>query len=89
MIHHNGYYIFHESIVHDATGETINFTAIVRERKGGTGFWLKFSHTFIAIEGGNPWFSDAYTTAIDIEDAESRIQEWIERLTRAYRVLIW
>ena len=80
---------YQADIVHQRTGKTVNYRVVVLEHPAAGRYVIQHSHVAVPVEGGNPWYSDSYTSADSLEEAETLVDSWANELAKSYEVMRW
>ena len=76
-------------IVHEKTGEHIDFKAVVLEGPSEGRFFIRYSHTYRPSAEAGFYYSDSYTGADSAEEAEEKVRHWAGAIEKSHEVAPW
>lgn len=81
---------FRADILHKRTGQMIDYKAVILEGPSPGQFHIDHSHTAKPTETAlGPWYSNSYTSAPSLEDAEALVKGWMSFLADLYEIVPW
>ena len=80
---------YRADILHQQSGEVIEFLAAVYEGPQPGQFDIRYSHGFKPEQGADFDFSESHGRATSPDEAEALIRDWAEQIAAAWRVEPW
>lgn len=80
---------YRADIMHEKTGEMIDFNARVYQGPPNDDFTIRYSHTYAGQEGSGFNYSNSQTRADTAEEAEATVQRWARSIADSDRYQGW